>query len=121
MRPAIPPAMLARCNGTARNPQTVMVCPGVPGISRLSLSPLSSIDSLGLSGSAKRDRRSIRFDTHQIQGLTVGNVGGNRNYGYGKQLAWAGKNALLDRYGQGHFSTRARDYLGREIGRSGRI
>ena len=37
----------------------------------------------------------------------MGNVGGNRNYGYGKQLAWAGKNALADRYGQGHFSTRA--------------
>ncbi len=33
--------------------------------------------------------------------------GGNRNYGYGKQLAWAGKNALTDIYGQGHFSTRA--------------
>ena len=29
----------------------------------------------------------------------MGNVGGNRNYGYGKQLAWAGKNALADRYG----------------------
>jgi len=37
----------------------------------------------------------------------MGNVGGTRNYGYGKQLAWAGKNALADRYGQGHFSTRA--------------
>lgn len=37
----------------------------------------------------------------------MGNVGGNRNYGYGKQLAWAGKNALADRYGHGHFSTRA--------------
>lgn len=37
----------------------------------------------------------------------MGNVGGNRNYGYGKQLVWAGKNALADRYGQGHFSTRA--------------
>ena len=37
----------------------------------------------------------------------MGNVGGNRNYGYGKQLVWAGKNALVDRYGQGHFSTRA--------------
>lgn len=37
----------------------------------------------------------------------MGNVGGNRNYGYGKQLAWAGKNALADRYGQGHFATRA--------------
>ena len=28
-------------------------------------------------------------------------VGGNRNYGYGKQLAWAGKNALADYYGEG--------------------
>ena len=37
----------------------------------------------------------------------MGNVGGARNYGYGKQLAWAGRNALADRYGQGHFSTRA--------------
>lgn len=34
-------------------------------------------------------------------------VGGNRNYGYGKQLAWAGKQALLDRYGGGHYATRA--------------
>ena len=34
-------------------------------------------------------------------------VGGNRNYGYGKQLAWAGKNALADHYGEGHYSTRA--------------
>ncbi len=37
----------------------------------------------------------------------MGKVGGNRNYGYGKKLAWAGKNALADRYGEGHFSTRA--------------
>lgn len=34
-------------------------------------------------------------------------VGGERNYGYGKSLAWAGKNALQDRYGDGHFATRA--------------
>ena len=34
-------------------------------------------------------------------------VGGRRNYGYGKTLAWAGKNALKDRYGQGHFATQA--------------
>ena len=34
-------------------------------------------------------------------------VGGRRNYGYGKRLSWAGKNALLDRYGTGCFSTRA--------------
>ena len=37
----------------------------------------------------------------------MGKIGGNRNYGYGKQLAWAGKNALVDRYGEGHYSTRA--------------
>ncbi len=37
----------------------------------------------------------------------MGNIGGNRNYGYGKQLAWAGKNALADRYGNGHYSTKA--------------
>ena len=24
----------------------------------------------------------------------MGKVGGNRNYGYGKKLAWAGRNAL---------------------------
>ena len=34
-------------------------------------------------------------------------IGGNRNYGYGKQLAWAGKKALADHYGHGKFSTRA--------------
>jgi hypothetical protein len=34
-------------------------------------------------------------------------VGGTRNYGYGKTLAWAGKNAVHDRYGDGHFATRA--------------
>jgi hypothetical protein len=34
-------------------------------------------------------------------------VGGSRNYGYGKTLAWAGKNAVHDRYGDGHFATRA--------------
>jgi len=49
----------------------------------------------------------IWFNTYQNTGLIMGNVGGARNYGYGKQLAWAGKNALADRYGQGHFSTRA--------------
>jgi Integrase len=34
-------------------------------------------------------------------------VGGNRNFGYGKSFAWSGKNALRDRYGQGHFATQA--------------
>ena len=34
-------------------------------------------------------------------------VGGGRNFGYGKRLDWAAKNALHDRYGSGHFSTRA--------------
>ncbi len=37
----------------------------------------------------------------------MGKIGGTRNYGYGKQLAWAGKSALKDRYGEGHYSTRA--------------
>jgi len=32
-------------------------------------------------------------------------VGGGRNYGYGKSLQWAGKNALKDRYGKGHYGT----------------
>lgn len=31
----------------------------------------------------------------------------NRNYGYGKQLAYAAKQALDDRYGEGKFATRA--------------
>lgn len=34
-------------------------------------------------------------------------VGGKRNYGYGKTLSWAGKNALADRYGDGHYGTRS--------------
>ena len=34
-------------------------------------------------------------------------VGGGRNFGYGKRLDWAAKNALHDRYGSGHYSTRA--------------
>ncbi len=34
-------------------------------------------------------------------------VGGNRNFGYGKQMAWAGKQALRDRYGNGHYGTTA--------------
>jgi hypothetical protein len=34
-------------------------------------------------------------------------VGGRRNFGYGKRLAWAGANALRDRYGDGCYGTRA--------------
>lgn len=34
-------------------------------------------------------------------------VGGRRNFGYGKRLWWAGKNALHDRYGAGCYGTRA--------------
>lgn len=34
-------------------------------------------------------------------------VGGGRNFGYGKKITWAAKNALNDRYGAGHFSTKA--------------
>ena len=37
----------------------------------------------------------------------MGKVGGQRNFGYGKQLGWAGRNALASRYGEGHFATRA--------------
>jgi hypothetical protein len=39
--------------------------------------------------------------------MTMGKVGGERNFGYGKQMAWAGKNALADRYGDGHYGTQA--------------
>jgi len=34
--------------------------------------------------------------------MAMGRVGGERNFGYGKQMAWAGKNALSERYGDGH-------------------
>ncbi|MFC1602319.1 integrase domain-containing protein [Pseudomonadota bacterium] len=37
----------------------------------------------------------------------MGKVGGNRNFGFGKRMDWAGKNALADRYGNGHYATRA--------------
>ena len=37
----------------------------------------------------------------------MGKVGGERNFGYGKKMDWAGKNALADRYGDGHYATRA--------------
>ncbi len=32
-------------------------------------------------------------------------AGGHRNFGYGKQMEWAGKQALRDRYGNGHYGT----------------
>jgi len=32
-------------------------------------------------------------------------AGGRRNFGYGKQMAWAGKQALRDQYGNGHYGT----------------
>lgn len=35
----------------------------------------------------------------------MGKVGGARNFGYGKKMDWAGKNALADRYGDGHYAT----------------
>ncbi len=37
----------------------------------------------------------------------MGKVGGEKNFGFGKQMAWAGKNALADRYGDGHYGTQA--------------
>ncbi len=35
----------------------------------------------------------------------MGKVGGERNFGFGKQMAWAGCQALGERYGAGHFAT----------------
>lgn len=35
----------------------------------------------------------------------MGKFGGNRNYGYGKQLEFAGKQAVKDRFVSGHYST----------------
>lgn len=35
----------------------------------------------------------------------MGKVGGGRNFGFGKQMAWAGCQALGERYGDGHFAT----------------
>jgi len=35
----------------------------------------------------------------------LGKVGGNRNFGFGKQMAWAGGQALEDRYGDGRYAT----------------
>ncbi len=32
-------------------------------------------------------------------------ISGRRNFGYGKQMAWAGKQALKDQYGNGHYGT----------------
>ena len=32
-------------------------------------------------------------------------VGGSRNYGFGKQLTWAGRQAVQNRYGEGHFAS----------------
>lgn len=32
-------------------------------------------------------------------------TGNERNFGYGKNMSWAGKQALQERYGNGHFST----------------
>ena len=32
-------------------------------------------------------------------------AGSHRNFGYGKQMAWAGKRALRDRYGDGRYGT----------------
>jgi len=37
----------------------------------------------------------------------MGKIGGERNFSFGKQMAWAGKNALADRYGEGHYGTQA--------------
>jgi len=35
----------------------------------------------------------------------MGKTGGRRNFGYGKQMTWAGKQALREQYGNGHYGT----------------
>lgn len=55
--------------------------------------PTSAVDAL------------FDFNTNRLKGFSMSKVGGGRNYGYGKALAWAGKNALKDRYGSGHYGT----------------
>ena len=35
----------------------------------------------------------------------MGSIGGNRNFGFGKQMAWAGAQAIGDSYGDGHYAT----------------
>ena len=67
-----------------------------------------------------RPPATLRFITHRSSGIAVRNrdekpkrneentmskVGGHRNFGYGKQMVWAGKQALQARYGQGHHGT----------------
>jgi len=37
--------------------------------------------------------------------VTCGQVGGRRNFGYGKRMDWAGINALKQKYRGGHFAT----------------
>jgi hypothetical protein len=39
------------------------------------------------------------------QGLDMNKFPTHRNFGYGKQLDWAGHQALLDLYGRGHYAT----------------
>jgi hypothetical protein len=39
------------------------------------------------------------------QGLDMNKLPTDRNFGYGKQLDWAGHQALLDLYGRGHYAT----------------
>jgi hypothetical protein len=37
--------------------------------------------------------------------IDMSKVGGHRNFGYGKRMAWAGKQAIRDRYGDGRYAT----------------
>ncbi|MFT6164479.1 MAG: hypothetical protein ACJA1T_000482 [Zhongshania aliphaticivorans] len=63
-------------------------------------------NSRWLSDSTKSDRNLSGLTFTKIR-VYMGSIGGKRNYGYGKQLAWAGNNALADRYGHGHYATKA--------------
>jgi hypothetical protein len=54
-----------------------------------------------LPGSTFNELRISIWDSRNMK------VGGRRNFGYGKRLWWAGKNALQDRYGDGCYGSRA--------------
>ncbi len=70
--------------------------------------PRQHVSPCGETGASLMGK--LRFITHRIERSVDGDmskVGGHRNYGYGKRMDWAGKNALKDRYGSGHYATRA--------------
>ncbi len=55
----------------------------------------------GLTLNALRGSRGCSTTVHEH----VSKIGGNRNFGWGKQMAWAGKQALRQAFGAGHYGT----------------